>query len=58
MEITIKLANLITVLISIGIAGFIIGAFTMALLRMSKTADTATDLFMRMDEADRIDKNE
>jgi uncharacterized membrane protein len=53
MEITIKLASLITALIGTGLMCFILGVFVMALLRMAKTPDAATELFIRMDEAER-----
>ncbi len=58
MEITIKLASLITVLVGTGITCFVLGVFVMTLLRMAKTDDAATELFIRMDEAERINKNE
>ena len=53
MEITIKLASLITMLIGTGLMCFVLGVFVMALLRVARTTDAATDLFIKTDEAER-----
>jgi len=54
MEITIKLASLITMLIGTGIVFFTLGVFVMAFVRMAQTPDAATELFIRTDEAERV----
>ena len=56
MEITIKLASLITMLIGTGIVFFILGVFVMALWRMAQTPDAATELFIATDAAERANR--
>jgi hypothetical protein len=58
MEITIKLASLITMLIGTGIVFFILGVFVMALLRMAQNPDAATELFIWTDEAERAGRKQ